>query len=429
MNRGVTWSIAGFFIFLILFSGILGSLFESSETNGYYYGTKEWMWPVPDCRTISSYFGNRTSPTAGASSYHKGIDIACPEGSDVVATKKGTVTVAEKSSAEGNWIAIKHDEQYTSYYMHNSVLLVEEGETVSKGQVIALSGNTGVSTGPHLHFAILKNSAYLNPLDFVSEKEKIKKTTTAETGIRAEMVAYAKQFVGNPYVYGGTSLTNGADCSGFTMKIYEHFDITIPRTAEAQYNASKKITEKELLPGDLIFYKDSNGFISHVAMYAGHGEVVHASNSRPYPEGGIKISKMGYREAFGYGRFIQANYSEQDLKYMAACIAAESLATSVEGQYAVGYCVLNRVKSKEAFGNTVKEVVTAPNQFNSPWNKYLNKPPEWALKAARAVLDGRAKNPIGTKCYFISADYAKELKIEKKGINVGDNIFYDKCLW
>lgn len=428
MNRALTWSIAGFFTFLLLLAGMLGASFEDSESNGYYYGTNEWMWPVPDCRIISSHFGLRNSPTAGASSDHKGIDIACAEGTNVVASKSGTVIVAEYSQAEGNWVAIQHDEHYTSYYMHNSVLLVKPGDTVSKGEMIALSGNTGVSTGPHCHFAILKDGKYVDPEKYVSADEKIEYTTTATTGIRKEMVAYAKQFIGNPYVYGGTSLTNGADCSGFTMRIYEHFDIRIPRTAEEQYNAAEKISKKDLLPGDLLFYRDDSGGIGHVSMYIGNDQVIHASNSKPYPDGGIKISSIHYREACGYGRFIKVNYSEEDLKYMAACIAAESLSTSKEGQLAVGYVVMNRVNAN-GFGSSVKEVVTAPNQFNSPWNRYLKKAPDWALKSAKEVLEGSAANPIGKKCYFISLGYAKQLGIEKKGVNVGDNVFYDKCIW
>lgn len=428
MNRILAWAIGGFLGFLLILCAVLGSSFEESESKGYYYGTNEWMWPVPDCRTISSYFGKRNSPTAGASTDHKGIDIACQEGTDVVASKDGTVTVAEASASEGNWIAVKHDEHFVSYYMHNSTLLVSVGDTVSRGEVIALSGNTGISSGPHCHFAILKDGKYVNPLDYVDSKEEIAYSTTATTGIRNEMVAYAKQFIGNKYVYGGTSLTNGADCSGFTMRVYEHFDITIPRTAQEQYNVSEKISRKELLPGDLLFYGSSTGNITHVTMYIGNNQVIHASNSAPYPQGGIKISDIGYRDPCGYGRLIKADYSEQDLKYMAACIAAESLSTSKEGQYAVGYVVMNRVNAK-GFGSTVKEVVTAPGQFNSPWNTYLNKPPEWALKSARAVLEGSANNPIGNRCYFISAGYARQLGIEKKGINVGDNVFYEKCEW
>lgn len=428
MNRYLVWGITGFFVFLLFIASIAGTSVTVSEYEGYI-GSNEWMWPVPDCRTISSPFGYRTSPTAGASSNHKGIDIACQMGTYVVASKAGTVIVAEETATEGKWIAIQHDDTFMSYYMHNSELLVKVGDKVVKGQVIALSGNTGISSGPHLHFAILKNNEYLDPLRYVSQDEKIEKLKT-QIGIKREaIVEYAKRFIGNVYVYGGTSLTNGVDCSGFTMRIYEHFGITIPRVAQDQYNAAEKIQQKDLLPGDLVFYGDSSGSITHVAMYIGNNKIVHASNSKPYPEGGIKISDMTYQMPCGYGRYIIASdYTNEDLQYMAACIAAEALSNSPEGQAAVGYCVMNRVEA-QGFGQSVKEVVTAKNQFNSPWRNYLSGAPGWAEEAAKRVLEGSVVNPIGSRCFFISADYARSLGIENRGINVGNNVFYDRCEW
>lgn len=120
--------------------------------------------------------------------------------------------------------------------------------------------------------------------------------------LRIEMAEFAQQFVGCPYVYGGNSLTNGTDCSGFTHLIYKHFGISIPRTASTQYAYFTKISASELKPGDLVFYPepyDPND-IGHVAMYIGNGQVVHASNART----GIKYSQMGYRTIAGYGRVI-----------------------------------------------------------------------------------------------------------------------------
>lgn len=423
MDRWVKWCIGAFFLFLLLFASEVGGEYEQAEEEGYYYGTEKWMWPVPDCREVSSPFGKRDSPTTGASTDHKGIDIPCQESTNVVASRDGTVTVATYSDSEGNWVAIEHDKHYTSYYMHNSQLLVSVGDKVTKGQIIALSGNTGVSTGPHCHFAILKDGQYVNPLDYVNKDEEIQYTTMATTGMRAEMVAYAKQFLGNPYVYGGTDLTNGVDCSGFTMRIYEYFDITIPRTAQQQYDAATKITRADLLPGDLLFYRDSSGGIGHVTMYIGDNQVIHASNAKT----GIIISNIGYREACGYGRFIEASYSEEDLRYMAAVISAEAIENE-QGQIAVGYCVLNRLHSG-SFPNTVKGVVIQAGQFNSPWQSYLNKPKDSAKRVARKVLEQSVANPIGNRCFFISSNYAKQLHIEDKGINVGDNIFYDTCIW
>ncbi|MGN0494955.1 MAG: peptidoglycan DD-metalloendopeptidase family protein [Lachnospiraceae bacterium] len=415
---------AGSFIFIILICTIVASMFDDSERNGRYYGTNEWMWPVPDCRDISSYYGKRNSPTEGASTDHKGIDIPCEENTNIVATKDGIVKISKMSGSEGYWIAIEHDEHYTSYYMHCNTLLVKSGQSVTRGQVIALSGNTGVSTGPHCHFSILKDGEYVNPLDYVDPEEEIRYSTTATTGLRNDMVSYAKQFLGNPYVYGGTSLTNGIDCSAFTMRIYEHFNITIPRTAQEQYNASTHISADELMPGDLLFYGKSIGSISHVTMYIGDGKVIHASNSKT----GIIISNINYRNPVGYGRFIIANYTDEDLRYLAACLAAECYSNSKEGQYAVGYVILNRVND-EAFPDSVKGVVVAPGQFTSPWNQYLSDPPDWAMESAQAILEGSAPNPIGNCRYFLAGFAARKKGIDSKGINIGDNIFYEECIW
>ena len=108
---------------------------------------------------------------------------------------------------------------------------------------------------------------------------------------RSQIVNYALQFVGNPYVWGGTSLTNGADCSGFTMKVMEHFGVSLPHYSGSQAQMGKGIKSSEMRPGDLIFYAGSNGRVNHVAMYIGGGQVVHAASRKS----GIKISTWNYR--------------------------------------------------------------------------------------------------------------------------------------
>ena len=107
---------------------------------------------------------------------------------------------------------------------------------------------------------------------------------------RIDMVEYAKQFLGNPYVWGGTSLTKGTDCSGFTMSIYKHFGVSLPHSSRAQANYGTKVSLSEAKPGDLVFYS-SGGSINHVAMYIGNGQVIHASTKKT----GIKISNVSYR--------------------------------------------------------------------------------------------------------------------------------------
>ena len=108
---------------------------------------------------------------------------------------------------------------------------------------------------------------------------------------RSQIVNYAVQFVGNPYVWGGTSLTKGADCSGFTMKVMEKFGVSLPHYSVSQSKMGKKVTSETMRPGDLVFYAGSGGQVNHVAMYIGNGQVVHAASSRS----GIKISTWNYR--------------------------------------------------------------------------------------------------------------------------------------
>ncbi len=143
---------------------------EFTETSWIKFGTGYW-WPLKDTSQtrITSGFGYRGDiGVEGASKNHKGIDIGVPVGSEVIAVADGTVEVAGYSSSAGNWIKINHSNGVKTVYMHNSTLLVSVGQTVKQGDVIALSGNTGNSGGPHLHFGVEVNGEYVNPLDYVS---------------------------------------------------------------------------------------------------------------------------------------------------------------------------------------------------------------------------------------------------------------------
>ena len=109
--------------------------------------------------------------------------------------------------------------------------------------------------------------------------------------VRMAACDYALQFVGNRYVWGGTSLTNGVDCSGFTMQVMAQYGVRLSHSSRAQANEGTTISTSELKPGDLIFYGRGGGSINHVAIYIGGGQIVHASNKRD----GIKISNYMYR--------------------------------------------------------------------------------------------------------------------------------------
>lgn len=129
-------------------------------------------WPTNPDAPITSYFGPRASPTAGASSYHQGIDIGVGTGTEVYATESGTVVNSDYNEYNGNWIKIDHGNGFESLYLHNSQLLVSVGDAVAKGQVIAYSGSTGIGTGPHLHFAIKLNGNYIDPLLYLYDNGK-----------------------------------------------------------------------------------------------------------------------------------------------------------------------------------------------------------------------------------------------------------------
>lgn len=117
--------------------------------------------------------------------------------------------------------------------------------------------------------------------------------------VRASVVSYALQFVGNRYVWGGTSLENGIDCSGFTMRILGKYGISLPHSSKAQPSYGTKISASEAQPGDLFFY-GSGRSISHVAIYIGNGQIVHASNKRD----GIKVSNAFYRSPICVTRYL-----------------------------------------------------------------------------------------------------------------------------
>ena len=115
-------------------------------------------------------------------------------------------------------------------------------------------------------------------------------STSSSSSLGQQIADFAVQYVGYPYVYGGNSLTNGVDCSGFTQQVYLHFGYSIPRRASIQATVGTSVAISDLQPGDLVFYGDSEG-VGHVVIYIGNGKVVHAST----PSKGIIISDLYYR--------------------------------------------------------------------------------------------------------------------------------------
>ncbi len=159
----------------------LQQLAASAPAGGGTYTGGTLGFPLVSYTRISSYFGSRSSPLAGGSSYHKGIDLAAPLGTSILAAESGTVIATNKSCTHnygkssscgcgggfGNYVMVNHGNGLVTVYAHCTTVYVSIGDTVTKGEVIATVGTTGASTGYHLHFGVLKNGTYVDPAPYI----------------------------------------------------------------------------------------------------------------------------------------------------------------------------------------------------------------------------------------------------------------------
>ena len=127
---------------------------------------EEWLSPVEG--VITSYCGKRENPILHKQENHNGLDIAVAEGTDVIAVKSGTVTEVRTSATYGKLLKYETKDGYKVMYAHLSDVLVKKGEKIRQGQVVAKSGNTGLSTGPHLHYSLWKDETLLDPMEYLS---------------------------------------------------------------------------------------------------------------------------------------------------------------------------------------------------------------------------------------------------------------------
>lgn len=189
---------------------------------------------------------------------------------------------------------------YTYYFDSNGVMLTGIQSIGSKKYYFYSDGHMAAS----ITIIIGTKQYTINSNGVVTAEESIKVSGTTKG---AQIVNFALQYVGNKYVYGGTSLTNGADCSGFVQTVFAQYGIKLLRVANDQMNGPtssyisnygyKKavvVDMSSIQAGDLLFYGSGN-YASHVAIYMGNGQIVHASNSQPYPAGGIKVSNYNYQ--------------------------------------------------------------------------------------------------------------------------------------
>lgn len=147
--------------------GTNGSGGTSGSSGGSSGGSGGWRVPC-SYTSITSPFGNRVSPTSGASTYHQGVDLDTGTGDPVYASRAGVVTVAGWGNAAGNYVQINHQDGFSSIYMHLSSSCVSAGQIVSAGELIGATGATGITTGDHLHFGISYNGVYVNPCNYVA---------------------------------------------------------------------------------------------------------------------------------------------------------------------------------------------------------------------------------------------------------------------
>ena len=248
---------------------------------------------------VSSYYGYRKNPVTGNEEFHRGVDIAVPTGTTVYAAHDGTVTAAAYDSHYGNYVVIEID-GYTTKYAHMDTLSVSAGQTVEKGTVIGTTGNTGSSTGSHLHIECLYDGEYYNPLFYFDVGEgtlygetpgglpgnAIPPDAYDDASVQALMEEAAK-YLGFPYVWGGSSPSTSFDCSGFVCWVFTNSGVhNLPRTtAQGIYDQCTPVSASDAKAGDIIFFTgtyNSAGAVSHVGIYCGNGTMIHCGDPISY---------------------------------------------------------------------------------------------------------------------------------------------------
>lgn len=188
----------------------------------------------------------------------------------------------EPSTDSGVWTQISKEERYPVVSQLDGWVQIEldAGDMEDSDAAYISTRDNNVEVRYALDEAIK-----FSPLEEIANQQAAR---------RAQIVNFALRYVGNPYVWGGTSLTKGADCSGFVQSVMKNFGISLPRVSRDQSKSGRAVTSSQMRPGDLIFYANSSGTVNHVAMYIGNGQIVHAASRRS----GIRISTWNYRTPY-----------------------------------------------------------------------------------------------------------------------------------
>ena len=193
------------------------------------------------------------------------------------------------------------------------------------------------------------------------------RTLLSSDEARGEVLQYAKKFLGNPYVWGGTSLTNGCDCSGFAQQIFANFGYTLPRTSRQQAKAGTRIPVQEAKPGDLLFYQRESGFIYHVMIYLGDGKIIHAGSEAT----GIQISDFNYEKSTEFAvRVISEEIRESKIE-TGDVDNGRKEGNSVDNQTTENWNGGKQKAGAENVQNTSAENSTAGDRLESASGKYL----------------------------------------------------------
>ena len=255
--------------------------------------------------SVTSYYGYRIHPISGANQLHNGMDIGAPEGTKVMAGLTGTVTTSAYNDSYGNYVIIKDSKGYELRYAHLSSRSVSAGASVTKGDEIGLVGNTGNSTGSHLHIELLKNGERLNPIFYLETGEgSIFGGNEYTSEVAQRLLEEAAKYLGTPYVWGGYS-PSGFDCSGFVSYCLVHSGVrnTGRLTAQGLYNICTPVSQSEAQPGDLIFFTgtyDAGEPVTHIGIYVGNGQMIHCGHPVQY----TSINSPYWQSHFyGFGRW------------------------------------------------------------------------------------------------------------------------------
>lgn len=272
-----------------------------NETHGLvqqFYTPLDLYW----YNYVSSYYGWRINPVTGQEQLHRGVDIAVPTGTTVYAAMDGTVTTAAYDSYYGNYVVIEDDKGYCTKYAHMDTLSVSAGQVVTHGMPMGTTGNTGSSTGSHLHIECLYNGEYYNPLFYFEAGtgtlygeapgsgsgggNAVPPDSYDDATVQALMEEAAK-YLGYPYVWGGSSPSTSFDCSGYVCWVFTNSGVhDLPRTtAQGIYDQCTPVSASEAKAGDIIFFTgtyNSGGAVSHVGIYCGNGVMIHCGDPIKY---------------------------------------------------------------------------------------------------------------------------------------------------